>query len=70
MTMTTDNPTYLEDAIDRVGLAAVLSLITEICDAKADHLRSNWQDEAAARAWEQAAVKVNSASYYAVKAGL
>jgi hypothetical protein len=42
----------LEAMVDKHGLAYVTELLSEICDAKADHLASNWQDEVAAKEWE------------------
>jgi len=42
----------LENIIDRNGLLNVLGTIEEICYLKADHLRTNWQDEVSAKAWE------------------
>lgn len=38
----------LEAMIDKVGLSKVLFLLAEVCDGKAEHLRSNWQDANAA----------------------
>jgi hypothetical protein len=43
----------LEAMIDQRSLKEVLDMLAEICHEKADHLRSNWQDEAAARDWER-----------------
>lgn len=45
----------LEQMIDRHGLANVLEQIADICGAKAEHLRTNWQDTNAARYWDKAA---------------
>lgn len=45
----------LEHLIDRLGLYRVTELIGEICGEKAEHLRSNWQDEEAAKHWDKAA---------------
>ena len=45
----------LEALIDRWGLYEVTSAIGEIASGKADHLRSNWQDEASAKNWDKAA---------------
>lgn len=42
----------LETMIDRVGIRNVLFALSSICDAKAEHLHSNWQDHVAARIWE------------------
>lgn len=43
----------LEILIDEVGLTSVLEMISGICYDKAEHLRSNWQDSAAAKQWEK-----------------
>lgn len=43
----------LEAMIDQSSLNDVLALLAEVCHEKADHLRSAWQDEAAAEHWER-----------------
>jgi hypothetical protein len=48
----------LEAFIDKEGLAKALQLIEDICQEKADHVRSNWHDVPAARAWEKDADKI------------
>lgn len=35
----------LEVLVDRLGLRGVLGILAEVCQGKADHLRSNWQDD-------------------------
>ena len=45
----------LEALIDATDLAAVLMALSEICGEKAEHIRSNWQDERTARCWDSAA---------------
>lgn len=45
----------LEGLIDRYGLASVISALAEICDGKADHIETNWQDRVTARPWRRAA---------------
>jgi hypothetical protein len=52
----------LEQFIDGSSLFAVLELIEVICEEKADHIASNWQDERLARAWQHAAYRVNLAA--------
>lgn len=52
----------LEGAIDSNGLSGVLSALSEICYEKGDHLRSNWQDEHAARDWERDAKYLDTLS--------
>jgi hypothetical protein len=50
----------LEAMVDKVGLRNVVHALAHIANAKADHLRSNWQDHAAARAWENDAYKLEA----------
>jgi len=50
----------LEDMIDRSSLEEVLVGLAQICYEKAEHLRSNWQDEGAARIWERDAKKLDA----------
>lgn len=45
----------LEQIIDAQGLATVLERVADICGAKAEHLRVNWQDQSSARSWDKAA---------------
>jgi hypothetical protein len=49
----------LEPLIDRSSLAAVLEALCQVCWEKADHLRSNWQDHAAAKSWDKAANSID-----------
>lgn len=39
-----------------LGAITIVDMMIEICYEKADHLLSNWQDEAGAEIWEKAAV--------------
>lgn len=45
----------LEGLLDKVGLGALLEGLSEVLEAKADHLLSNWSDGKAARAYQEAA---------------
>lgn len=45
----------LEATIDKMGVDSVLSLVETICDEKAEHIESNWQDKTLARHWSQLA---------------
>lgn len=45
----------LEGLLDAVGLGALLEGLSEVLEAKADHLLSNWTDGRAARAYQEAA---------------
>jgi len=44
----------LEALVDKASLGDIITALEDICYGKADHLRSNWQDEAAAKDWEKA----------------
>lgn len=50
----------IERMIDQSSLSAVLESIADICHAKADHLKSAWQDEAAAKQWLRAAARLDT----------
>lgn len=52
----------IEGMVDRHGLSDVLEGIMEICSEKADHLRSNWQDESTARVWDAMAKIVRTSA--------
>lgn len=43
---------FLEGAVDRLGLREVIEHLASICSEKAEHLRSNWQDERSAARWD------------------
>jgi len=43
----------LEALIDCHTLGGVLDLIAEVCSSKADHIRTNWQDEVTADQWDR-----------------
>ena len=45
----------LEALIDADDLRSVLEAIADICGAKAEHLRSSWQDPVAGSGWDRAA---------------
>lgn len=48
----------LERMIDARSVAAVLAIVADVCQEKAQHIRENWQDEELAQAWERAARRV------------
>jgi len=50
----------LEAMIDTHGLSAVISAISAVCDAKAQHIAENWQDESLANVWQEAANRLAS----------
>jgi hypothetical protein len=41
----------LEAMVDAAGIEAVVQGLSEICGAKADHIREAWQDTALAKRW-------------------
>jgi hypothetical protein len=45
----------LEQILDQSRLTDVLNALAAICHGKAEHLRANWQDAGAGRAWDRAA---------------
>lgn len=49
----------LEAVIDKHSLEAVLNALTDICGAKAEHIRSNYQDSVTARPWEAMGGRLN-----------
>lgn len=51
----------IEAMIDKSDLRTVLDAIVAICQAKADHLRTNWQDQVDAGAWEHDARRIELA---------
>lgn len=53
---------HLEDLIDRHGLDMVLQALEDICYEKAEHLKSNWQDQPAASLWEKDAKTISQAN--------
>ena len=58
----------IEELIDSNSLASVLYAISEICHGKADHLRTNWQDNNQAADWERFGKSLEYASIRAEKA--
>jgi hypothetical protein len=41
----------LETMVDQAGMANVLYALAHICQAKAEHIETNWQDLATAYLW-------------------
>lgn len=58
----TDITNELEALIDRHSLAHVVTGLSLICSEKAEHLRSNWQDKTAAKAWDADAKTLEKAA--------
>jgi FixJ family two-component response regulator len=57
-TMTDNLYDRLEKLIDESSLQEVIERIVHICYEKAEHVRTNWQNEALARIWEHNASKL------------
>jgi hypothetical protein len=49
----------LERLVDKHGLGGVLWVLVEVCEQKAEHIRTNWQDKATARRWARAAAAID-----------
>lgn len=60
--ITTQQQADLESMIDSTTLAIVLDALAAICDEKADHLNTNWQDPTAARHWSDMAGRIATAA--------
>ncbi len=43
----------LEGMVDRYSLSDVFGMLSDICNEKAEHVETNWQDKPLAKAWEQ-----------------
>lgn len=56
--LTSDEEYDLEELIDKHSLKAVLDTLADISYEKADHIRTDWQDEVAAKSWEKDAKKI------------
>ena len=48
----------LENKVDVYGVAAILAKLAEMASEKADHVRTNWQDEKLAKDWELLAARL------------
>lgn len=42
----------IETIIDEQDLTGLMDLVSEVCSAKADHIRMNWQDDITANHWD------------------
>jgi len=49
----------MDALLDDLTLAGVLDALASACREKAEHLRSNWQDEASARVWDREARQID-----------
>jgi hypothetical protein len=64
-----DMETTLEQLIDSHSLIGVLEALAAVCHGKAQHVRSNWQDEDLARCWDKAGFAVVRAEASVRKVG-
>jgi hypothetical protein len=48
----------IEQMVDKVGLSKFLFLLAEVCNDKAEHLRTNWQDRNLAKEWDADAKQI------------
>lgn len=48
----------IEALVDASTVGTVMDLLAEVCSAKADHIRTNWQDETTAKAWDKMAAQI------------
>ncbi len=53
----------LEVYIDKTSLSNVLDELADICNEKAEHIRTNWQDGLLAKEWEKAAKALEHLSF-------
>jgi hypothetical protein len=60
----------LEDLVDTFELHRVLGALTDVCQAKAEHLQAAWQDVSAAKRWGSAASILTKADERCRKLGL
>ena len=51
----------LEAMVDSYGLEGVLFALSDICSEKADHVQTNWQDNALAKQWKRRRTACNKA---------
>lgn len=56
----------LESMMDRRGARNVLRAIAQVCDDKAGHIATNWQDRTLARRWSGIAVSLESTADKAI----
>ena len=45
----------IEPLLDRSSLSDIVLALARLCNEKAEHVRSAWQDEHLAKAWDRAA---------------
>jgi hypothetical protein len=55
----------IESMMDRAGVSEFLTVVQEVCNEKAEHVLTNWQDKGLARDWRLLADKVSRAAEFA-----
>lgn len=50
----------IEQLIDMLGTDQLLHGIAQVCFEKAEHIRTNWQDQELAQLWDKRADKITS----------
>ena len=59
----------LEALIDLGGVEEMLSALVMICNEKADHVMTNWQDRNLARVWQRCAREIDKCQTRIVREG-
>ena len=59
--LTSEQVVALERMVDSTSLYDVLNALEQVAYAKAEHLRSHWQDSITAQAWERVARAISRA---------
>jgi hypothetical protein len=49
----------IEALLDRHPIDELVAALAEVCDHKADHVMSNWQDKHLAKLWQRNAIALN-----------
>lgn len=58
-TSTNALPDALEGLIDAHGLSRVLNALAQVCDEKAEHVLTNWQDKRGSANWTLAGQRID-----------
>lgn len=53
----------LEKLVDARSMASVLQTLAEIAEAKAEHVRTNWQDKTLAKEWDKIGRRVSKLAF-------
>jgi len=56
--MVTDKET-LENTVNKMGIKTVIRTLEDICHEKAEHMRTNWQDDNLAYIWGNIGCRLN-----------